>query len=176
RHHRSHRALPSKDGAEEEPSGVFESIQGGAEENIQAGRHPAGGRQPRQDARHPRSRGSLHDQSEDDRASPRNRRRPRARALDGAAQGGLVRRAVRPAVALRSRPAVRSDEPEGARQRGRPGGAPGARAQAGPRPASIEEPDLTMLSPAEVDWDLALYGQEWLEERFRLTLKLVSDV
>jgi CHAD domain-containing protein len=33
-----------------------------------------------------------------------------------------------------------------------------------------------MFSRAEVDWDLALYAQEWLEERFRLTLKLVSDV
>ena len=33
-----------------------------------------------------------------------------------------------------------------------------------------------MLSPAEVGWDLTLYAQEWLEERFRLTLKLVADV
>jgi CHAD domain-containing protein len=33
-----------------------------------------------------------------------------------------------------------------------------------------------MLSPAEVGWDLALYAQEWLEERFRLTLKLARDV
>jgi len=33
-----------------------------------------------------------------------------------------------------------------------------------------------MLSPAEVDWDLPLYAQEWLAERFRLTLKLASDV
>jgi CHAD domain-containing protein len=33
-----------------------------------------------------------------------------------------------------------------------------------------------MLSPAEVGWDLTLYAQEWLEERFRLTLKLTADV
>jgi CHAD domain-containing protein len=33
-----------------------------------------------------------------------------------------------------------------------------------------------MLSPAEVGWDLTLYAQEWLEERFRLTLKLIADV
>jgi CHAD domain-containing protein len=33
-----------------------------------------------------------------------------------------------------------------------------------------------MLSPSEVGWDLALYAQEWLEERFRLTLKLAEDV
>lgn len=33
-----------------------------------------------------------------------------------------------------------------------------------------------MLSPSEVGWDLALYAQEWLEERFRLTLKLADDV
>ena len=33
-----------------------------------------------------------------------------------------------------------------------------------------------MLAPSEVGWDLALYAQEWLEERFRLTLKLASDV
>jgi CHAD domain-containing protein len=33
-----------------------------------------------------------------------------------------------------------------------------------------------MLSPAEVGWDLTLYAQEWLEERFRLTLKLTGDV
>ena len=33
-----------------------------------------------------------------------------------------------------------------------------------------------MLSPAEVGWDLTLYAQEWLEERFRLTLKLAADV
>jgi CHAD domain-containing protein len=33
-----------------------------------------------------------------------------------------------------------------------------------------------MLSPAEVGWDLTLYAQEWLEERFRLTLKLTNDV
>jgi CHAD domain-containing protein len=33
-----------------------------------------------------------------------------------------------------------------------------------------------MLSPAEVGWDLTLYAQEWLEERFRLTLKLAVDV
>jgi CHAD domain-containing protein len=33
-----------------------------------------------------------------------------------------------------------------------------------------------MLSPAEVGWDLTLYAQEWLEERFRLTLKLTVDV
>jgi CHAD domain-containing protein len=33
-----------------------------------------------------------------------------------------------------------------------------------------------MLAPSEVGWDLALYAQEWLEERFRLTLKLAGDV
>jgi CHAD domain-containing protein len=33
-----------------------------------------------------------------------------------------------------------------------------------------------MLSPSEVGWDLTLYAQEWLEERFRLTLKLAGDV
>jgi CHAD domain-containing protein len=33
-----------------------------------------------------------------------------------------------------------------------------------------------MLAPSEVGWDLALYAQEWLEERFRLTLKLARDV
>jgi len=32
-----------------------------------------------------------------------------------------------------------------------------------------------MLSPSEVGWDLALYAQEWLEERFRLTMKLADD-
>lgn len=32
-----------------------------------------------------------------------------------------------------------------------------------------------MLAPSEVGWDLALYAQEWLEERFRLTLKLAAD-
>jgi CHAD domain-containing protein len=32
-----------------------------------------------------------------------------------------------------------------------------------------------MLAPSEVGWDLALYAQEWLEERFRLTIKLASD-
>jgi len=33
-----------------------------------------------------------------------------------------------------------------------------------------------MLSPAEVGWDLTLYAQEWLEERFRLTFKLAADI
>ncbi len=33
-----------------------------------------------------------------------------------------------------------------------------------------------MLSPAEVGWDLTLYAQEWLEERFRLMLMLAADV
>jgi CHAD domain-containing protein len=33
-----------------------------------------------------------------------------------------------------------------------------------------------MLAPSEVGWDLALYAQEWLEERFRLMLKLASDI
>src|SRR5215467_10832805 len=32
-----------------------------------------------------------------------------------------------------------------------------------------------MLAPSEVGWDLALYAQEWLEERFRLTVKLAND-
>jgi CHAD domain-containing protein len=32
-----------------------------------------------------------------------------------------------------------------------------------------------MLAPSEVGWDLALYAQEWLEERFRLTMKLAND-
>jgi CHAD domain-containing protein len=33
-----------------------------------------------------------------------------------------------------------------------------------------------MLSPSEVGWELALYAQEWLQERFRLTLELAGDV
>jgi CHAD domain-containing protein len=33
-----------------------------------------------------------------------------------------------------------------------------------------------VLAPSEVGWDLTLYAQEWLEERFRLTLKLARDV
>lgn len=33
-----------------------------------------------------------------------------------------------------------------------------------------------MLAPSEVGWDLTLYAQEWLEERFRITLKLARDV
>jgi CHAD domain-containing protein len=32
-----------------------------------------------------------------------------------------------------------------------------------------------MLAPDEVAWDLSLYAQEWLEERFRLTIKLADD-
>jgi CHAD domain-containing protein len=32
-----------------------------------------------------------------------------------------------------------------------------------------------MLAPSEVGWDLALYAQEWLEERFRITMKLADD-
>jgi CHAD domain-containing protein len=31
-------------------------------------------------------------------------------------------------------------------------------------------------SPAEVGWDLGLYAQEWLEERFQLTRKLAAEV
>ena len=33
-----------------------------------------------------------------------------------------------------------------------------------------------MLSPSEVGWDIGLYSQEWLDERFRLTRKLAADV